>query len=335
MSPTSTATTSVTRPGTTPAASPALIRMEAATFCRITLAEAREHRETGPFFLYVHFVDPHMNYDPPAAYVPEVTRGYEGPLDGRAHTLHNMLRREKQQPSLEDREFLRALYGAEVRYLDSRLRILRDELHALGLWTEETTIVLAADHGEQFGEHGAFEHGDIHIENVHVPFILRDPSLAPRRVSSPVRLIDLAPTLLEVVALPPLAGEGRSLLPLLRGEDEPGIEVFTEREPNRWLDEVHEESDYPTRMGRLMRSGDAYLALPGGLGTLSEWTTAWCLASIDQLGGPLWAFRDPWQALHERVMELPEVAPGLGEIVKWVDEPADLQPLLADWSPGA
>ncbi len=110
--------------------------------------------------------------------------------------------------------------------------------------------------------------------------------------------------------------------------------LFSHRAPNRWLDEVHEEIDYPTRLGRLLRSGDAYLALPGGLGTLSEWVTAWCLASIDQLGGPLWAFREPWKPLHDTILDLPEFAPRLGEIVAWLDEPADLQRRLAAWHQG-
>lgn len=107
--------------------------------------------------------------------------------------------------------------------------------------------------------------------------------------------------------------------------------IFAERRPNRWVDELHEEIDYPTRMARLLRSGDAYLALPGALGTLSEWVSAWCLASIEQLGGPLWAFRDPWEGLHQRILEIPELAPELGALVAWLDRPEDLHARLDHW----
>ena len=111
--------------------------------------------------------------------------------------------------------------------------------------------------------------------------------------------------------------------------------IFSERGPNPWLDEHHDEIDYPTRMARLLRAGDAFLVLPGGLGTLSEWTTAWCLASIDQLGGPLWAFRDPWQALHDAILHLPEFAQGSETIVGWLDRPGDLEEMLVSWRRGA
>jgi hypothetical protein len=110
--------------------------------------------------------------------------------------------------------------------------------------------------------------------------------------------------------------------------------IFADREANPWLDEIHEEIDYPARMSRLLRSGTAYLALPGGLGTLSEWSTAWCLASIGQLGGPLWAFRQPWKELHDAIVQLPEVSPAAAEIVGWLDGPAELDAILANWRLG-
>ncbi len=107
--------------------------------------------------------------------------------------------------------------------------------------------------------------------------------------------------------------------------------IFAGRRPNRWLDEVIDEPDYPSRMAHLLRAGDAYLALPGGLGTLSEWMAAWCLASIGQLGGPLWAFRDPWKPIHEIAAALPEVPPERAGCVFWVDGPGDFQRELDRW----
>ncbi len=110
--------------------------------------------------------------------------------------------------------------------------------------------------------------------------------------------------------------------------------IFADRVPNPWLDERIDEPDYPTRMARLLREGDAYLALPGGLGTLSEWLAAWCLASIGQLGGPLWAFADPWRPIHERVVALPEVGPERAAGVEWVEGPEDFHWKLERWLSG-
>ena len=110
--------------------------------------------------------------------------------------------------------------------------------------------------------------------------------------------------------------------------------IFSGRTPNRWLDDLIDEPDYPRRMSRLLKAGDAYLALPGGLGTLSEWLSAWCLASIDQLGGPLWAFSGPWRKVYDAVAALPEVSPERAAQVQWVDSPSDFQTELERWLGG-
>ncbi len=107
--------------------------------------------------------------------------------------------------------------------------------------------------------------------------------------------------------------------------------IFEDRGPNRWLDERIDEPDYPARISHMMRLGDAFVALPGALGTLSEWLLAWCLSSIDQLGGPLWAFADPWRMIYDSILELPEVIPDKGNCVGWLQEPADLAGELDAW----
>ena len=94
--------------------------------------------------------------------------------------------------------------------------------------------------------------------------------------------------------------------------------IFSLREPNDHLDEVFVEPDYVARMGALLRGGNAYVALPGALGTLSEWMAAWCLASIEQLGGPLWVFEDPWRPVAEAMEKLPEMGGRLSHHLQWV-----------------
>jgi hypothetical protein len=108
-------------------------------------------------------------------------------------------------------------------------------------------------------------------------------------------------------------------------------EIFRDREPNRWVDELFVAPDYISRMATLMRSGDAYVALGGALGTASEWLTAWCLASIGQLPGPLFVFEDPWRDLAASLEAVPEMAGrGVGR-VRWVDSPSTLDDALGQW----
>jgi arylsulfatase A-like enzyme len=139
-----------------------------------------------------------------------------------------------------------------VTYLDAQLRRLFGGLRELGLWTDRTLVVFVADHGEQFGEHGAFEHCDLHVETMRVPLLLRAPGVAPGRSAEPVRLLDLAPTLLELHGLAPLAGaEGRSLLPLLRGEPLPELPAISEH--RSWLRVADDDHSYLVLRSRAER----------------------------------------------------------------------------------
>lgn len=105
--------------------------------------------------------------------------------------------------------------------------------------------------------------------------------------------------------------------------------VFADREPNLHLDAVWTEPDYPARLAALCRQGHGFLALGGGLGTLSEWTTIWCLLSIGQVPGPLYLFEDPWRSVVEPVLALPEVGRGRAELLHWLRDAADLDAALA------
>ena len=97
---------------------------------------------------------------------------------------------------------------------------------------DDAVIAYSADHGEEFQEHGGWGHGrSLHEEVLHVPFALRVPGIAPRRVGDLVTLIDLAPTLLEALGLePPASYAGTSLIPLMQGEALPERLLFSETE---------------------------------------------------------------------------------------------------------
>ena len=110
------------------------------------------------------------------------------------------------------------LYDAEVATADDQVRQLFEQLERRG-FLENSLVGIMADHGEEFVEHGRTSHGrTLYEESVRVPFIVVGPGVAAgRRVAEDVSLIDLAPTLLDLLGLPAEPRfEGRSLAPLVR-----------------------------------------------------------------------------------------------------------------------
>jgi len=125
----------------------------------------------------------------------------------------------------------RDLYDAALRYTDDQLERLWQALEELRL-AEDTIVVVVSDHGEGLGEHGELEHSNqLHEEALRVALMIRVPGdqFAPRRISEQVRTVDLMPTLLELTGIGTdgLALQGRSLVPLLRGEKEPDRVAFS------------------------------------------------------------------------------------------------------------
>ncbi len=125
--------------------------------------------------------------------------------------------------SPRDLEHLIARYDAEILYTDEMLGTILSLLKARGLW-EESLIVVLSDHGDEFYEHGHFNHGhSLYDELIRVPLLIRFPHGAHggRRIRAQVEMIDVLPTVLESLGLPVPEGlDGTSLLPLLR--EDPG-----------------------------------------------------------------------------------------------------------------
>ena len=93
-----------------------------------------------------------------------------------------------------------ASYEAEVAFVDQHLRVLLEALKARPLVWRDTIVVITSDHGEEFREHGNVSHGTTcHIESVHVPLVVRIPGVEPKRIDTPVALVDIVPTLLDLV----------------------------------------------------------------------------------------------------------------------------------------
>jgi arylsulfatase A-like enzyme len=162
------------------------------------LAEER----ADPFFLYVHYMDPHSSYDPPASFKSRFVTDYNGPIDGSTEQLQEIVRGELEIGS-EDIVHLQSLYDAEVAYVDAEVGRLLDHLRAIGVY-EDSIVVLLSDHGEEFMDHGSFFHMfTLYREQIHVPLIFRKPGGVGggTRVESVVELVDVGPTVLELAGI--------------------------------------------------------------------------------------------------------------------------------------
>jgi arylsulfatase A-like enzyme/Tfp pilus assembly protein PilF len=157
-------------------------------------------QKPGPFLLWVHLYDAHDPYEPPAPYSARGKSKYDG----------------------------------EIAYVDAALGRLFSVLRTNRRFAN-SMIIATSDHGEALGEHGELTHGVfLYDETIHVPLLVKLPNIArPRRISEPVQLIDLLPTILETVKAPvPGNVQGRSLL-AARDPSTPEV--------------AYSETDYPRR----------------------------------------------------------------------------------------
>ena len=171
------------------------------------------------FFAWVHFFDPHLPYAPPVELV-------QGGVGGEVPPLPNWywLSPEERKATVELPEataLMRAYYDAEIEWVDQAIGQI---VEAAKRSAPEGRLVVAitADHGEAMGEHGLWWVRDLYDPTIRVPLIIA-PEEAPEAavVSEPVRSIDLAPTLFELAGVAaPESVDGRSLVPLMRGEAE-------------------------------------------------------------------------------------------------------------------
>jgi arylsulfatase A-like enzyme len=166
-----------------------------------------------PFFVWAHLYDPHRPYDPPEPF-----------------------RSAHADP-----------YIAEIAFADAQIGRVLDALERRNI-LERTIVVVVADHGESLGDHGERDHGIFVYESVvRIPLIIRAPNVPPRRVGDIVRLVDVMPTVLDLLGLPEEVDDGRSLAELLHGRPL-DIEL-----------DAYSESRYPLRFGwsplRTLRAG--------------------------------------------------------------------------------
>jgi arylsulfatase A-like enzyme len=174
-----------------------------------------------PFFAFVHTYEVHAPYRPPPAY----WKLYAG--DGLAGPDSERMRKARDS------------YDREIRFVDDMLRSLIAALEAQGK-LERTLVVVLSDHGEEFSEHGYYQHGGtVFDETLRIPMIFVGPGVAPgRRIAAQVSLIDVLPTLLDLLGVEGVAeSDGMSLAAALRGGPEPETRtLFAEANaPKRWI----------------------------------------------------------------------------------------------------
>ncbi len=187
--------------------------------------------DSRPFFAYVHYMGPHGPYGPPEYLLdtprPDVLvadhprrKGGGLPLGERGDSV-----------SADALATMRTLYAADIRYVETHMMRLLDWLERTGR-ARNTIVVLTSDHGEEFYDHGAWNHGgSAYDEVIRVPLVIRAPGVSRpgSRVHAVTRHIDVAPTVLDLVGLPaPTTMQGRSLRPLLEGRPARHVPAYTE-----------------------------------------------------------------------------------------------------------
>ncbi len=166
----------------------------------------------GPFFLWLHLMDPHAPYYPKTEALQAMGSSFDA---ADVRQLNSFWQREDLSSARlqRKRSSIQCLYDAGIRWADQQIGRLTQKLRELNVW-DRCAIAIMADHGEEFLDHGGRFHAPVNLyeELIHVPLLLRIPGIAGRReISHPFGLIDLAPTLLDALDIPaPASFRGRS-----------------------------------------------------------------------------------------------------------------------------
>lgn len=185
-----------------------------------------------PFFLFLHYWDPHYPFTPPPSYGDMFYEG-DDPNDPDIHALEEWwnhpygfgaIARDTWARTADgpvtDPAYMTALYDREIRYNDDGVGKMLEALDDLGL-TDDTLVMLVADHGESMTEHRIFyEHHGLYETTVRVPFIARWPGRIPagQRLPGMLTHMDIAPTILDAIGAEPVDEmDGKSFWPSLTG----------------------------------------------------------------------------------------------------------------------
>jgi len=179
-----------------------------------------ENHGKNQIFLWIHYIDPHDSYSPPEKYKKNLN--YQGKLLNE--DLKNSIDRIKAGAlnlNLEDKNYLKLLYNAEIKFVDDEIGKLIQKLKDLDI-LDSSIIILTSDHGEEFWEHGFVQHGHtLFNELLHVPLIFNfneKSGLNKKIIKEQVRLIDIFPTILDILKINYKGpAHGDNLMPLILG----------------------------------------------------------------------------------------------------------------------
>lgn len=172
-----------------------------------------------PFFLWVHYFDPHWPYSKQEPWIHTYAPDYHGELkqfyDTNLPKVRTAAGIEKGSNILQS---LVALYDSEINYVDQSVGKLLDAIRSTG----NTMILLVSDHGEGFLEHDTLDHGyQLYEESIHIPLIIQCPAVKPAKKSfnTPCSIIDIPLTILDWLDIKDRYNfQGRSLLSIMKGK---------------------------------------------------------------------------------------------------------------------
>jgi arylsulfatase A-like enzyme len=176
------------------------------------------HRDR-PFFLFIHAYDTHSPYSSQEPFDSRFCKDHSGHIDLR-HKRNRVL----MQASLTqaDHKAINDHYDGGIASADAYIGRLLDKLRKLKLY-DESLIIVTSDHGESLGEHNRIGHGSLYLEQLLVPLIIKLPKalgISPRVIDEPVALVDVMPTILDLLGAElPDKIDGRSLMPVIRKDD--------------------------------------------------------------------------------------------------------------------
>ena len=166
-----------------------------------------------PFFLWVHYQDPHGPYTPPEDYLKLFSHAEPEWIPAKKIPDYQILPWVAEKNGNIDAQSYRDAYDAEIRYLDDHMKLLFREIETMR--EEDPLVIVVSDHGESLGEHGYFfqHHSGIYDSLTKVPFIISNGrNTKPGNIEQQVGLVDVTPTILDLLGIEiPKQLEGRSL----------------------------------------------------------------------------------------------------------------------------
>jgi len=220
---------------------------DARTITKRAIRWIKENRSE-PFFLWIHYMDVHFPYMPKKRYLKRL--GHAPPDRETISMLNERITYNRIEDITKgELESIIVLYDAEILYVDEHIQVLLTALERLGL-LKSTALIVTADHGEEFGEHGGLGHGaKLYNELLHIPFLLYLPELERGiRIDGRASLIDLAPTILDILGLDEHSSfMGKSLLPMIEGNEQDGRAVISEMASRRITPTSPLKMDYGVR----------------------------------------------------------------------------------------